>query len=219
MLIREKDSRITSLEKENTHLKEKLKKYKNIIRSYDENFNFSFFSNINQESDMHNLNINIENNFNNSEILTEQTLIELKNDFNDEYTDEISDENRLQINRFSNFRFLSDRLDETENLNEINICENYFVDRSTINIQNQNISENMIDIVQNNIIDITNHDSPMTTLTNFHNFSERTINIEEMTYEELIDLQDRIGYANKGLTVEDIQVNFNVLFIYYLMNI
>lgn len=206
MLINEKESRINNLEVENALLKEKLKKYKNIIKSYDENFNLSFVSNINQESDIHNMNINIENNDINSQNLTEQTLIELRNDFNDEYTDEISDENRLQMNRFSNFRFLSDRLDETENLNEINICENYFVDRSIINIHNQNMSENIIDNVQNNIIEITNHNSPMTTLTNFHNFSERTINIEEMTYEELIDLQDRIGYANKGLSVEDIKV-------------
>lgn len=207
MIISERDSKINDLEKENKLLKEKLKKYKHIIKTYDENFNFSFVSSINQESDLHNLNINIENNNeNNSEILTEQTLIELKNDFNYEYTDEISDENRLQINRFSNFRFLSDRLDETENLNEINICENYFVDRSINNIQNQNVSENFIDNVQNNVIEITNHDSPVTTLTNFHNFSERTINIEEMTYEELIDLQDRIGYANKGLSVEEIKV-------------
>lgn len=213
MIISDKDSLIKNLEKENTLLKEKLKKYKNIIKSYDENFNFSFVSNINQESDLHNLNINIENNDNNSEILTEQTLIELKNDFNDEYTDEISDENRLQINRFSNFRFLSDRLDDTENLNEINICENYFVDRSIVNIHNQNNSENIVDNVPNNIIEITNHDSPMTTLTNFHNFSERTINIEEMTYEELIDLQDRIGYANKGLSVEDIKVIYVLILI------
>ena len=207
MIISERDSRIKNIEKENSVLKEKLNKFKCIIQSYDQNFNFSFISNINQESDLHNLNINIENNDINPEILTEQTLIELKNDFNDEYTDEISDENRLQVNRFSNFRFLSDRLDETENLNEMNICENYFVDRSILNIHNQNNSENIIDNVPNNIIEITNHNSPMTTLTNFHNFSERTINIEEMTYEELIDLQDRIGYANKGLSVEDIKVN------------
>lgn len=209
MIISERDSRVIALENKNALLKEKLKKYKNIIKSYDQNFNFSFVSNINQESDLHNLNLNIENNdINNSGILTEQTLIELRNDFNNEYTDEISDENRLHLNRFSNFRFLSDRLDDTENLNEINICENYFVDRSTINIHNQNNSENLIDIVQNNIIEVTNQNSPMTTLTNFPNFSERTINIEEMTYEELIDLQDRIGYANKGLSVEDIKVKF-----------
>lgn len=185
---------------------------KNIIKNYDQNFNFSFISNINQESDLinlntlnnNNININIENN-DESHILTEQTLIELKNDFNDDYTDEISNENRFQINRFSNFRFLSDRLDETENLNEINICENYFVDRSIINLNNQNNTDNNIEVIQNNF-EITNHNSPMTTLTNFHNFSERTINIEEMTYEELIDLQDRIGYVNKGLTLEEIRV-------------
>ena len=64
------------------------------------------------------------------------------------------------------------------------------------------------EIIQHNLeyTNHTNQNSPMTTLTNFHNFSERTINIEEMTYEELIDLQDRIGYVNKGLSYEEIQV-------------
>jgi len=204
------------LEKENHILKEKISKLKEVVKNYDQNFNFSFISDINQESNLinlntqnnnlNNININIENN-DESHILTEQTLIELKNDFNDDFTDEISNENRFQIDRFSNFRFLSDRLDDTENLNEINICENYFVDRSIINLNNANNTDNNIEVIQNNF-EITNHNSPMTTLTNFHNFSERTINIEEMTYEELIDLQDRIGYVNKGLTLEEIKVKF-----------
>ena len=105
---------------------------------------------------------------------------------------------------------LSDGLDDTENLNEINICENYFMDRSIININHQNnLTDNNTENFQSNF-EMTNVNSPTTTLTNFHNFSERTINIEEMTYEELIDLQDRIGYANKGLSSEEIKVIKNL---------
>jgi hypothetical protein len=202
--MNEKDDKIRNLELENQYLKEKLKKYKNVIRRFDENFNFSFISNINQESDLHNINIHFEdNNADDSHILTEQTLIELRSDFNGEYEDEQSS-NRHNMHRLANFRLLSERLDETENLNEINICENYFVDRS-INVENHINSENNNEPIHNNF-ENTNPSSPMTTLTNFHNFSERTINIEEMTYEELIDLQDRIGYANKGMNIEDIKV-------------
>jgi len=213
------------LERENQILKEKLLKYQNIIKNYDENFNFSFMSKINQEGNLINMNINIENN-EESQVLTEQTLIELKNnDFDDEdFPEDISSENRVAMNRYPNVRFLSEGSEETENLNEINICENYFVDRPIINLNsNLNNSETNIDLVQNNF-EITNQNSPMTTLTNFHNFSERTINIEEMTYEELIDLQDRIGYVNKGLTLEEINVKnkikikFKIFYLILLYN-
>ena len=70
--INEKDSKIKDLEKENQLLNEKLKKYKDIIKHYDENFNFSLFSNINQESDLHN--IDLENN-DDSHILTEKCIV------------------------------------------------------------------------------------------------------------------------------------------------
>lgn len=211
--IIEKESRIKELEKENLQLKEKVKKYKNVIKHYDENFNFSFVSNINQESDLHNINIMNLGNNDDSHILTEQTLIELKNDFNSDYEeDEFSSDNNRLINFNTNRRFLSERLDETENLNEINICENYFIDRSILNVNTQNNTDNNInnniDLLQINNYEVTNTNSAMTTLTNFHNFSERTINIEEMTYEELIDMQDRIGYANRGLTQDEIKVKF-----------
>jgi hypothetical protein len=38
-------------------------------------------------------------------------------------------------------------------------------------------------------------------------------NPDDMTYEELLDLQNKMGYVNKGLTVEQINVTLFDLFI------
>ncbi len=285
-IITEQDYKIINLEYENNSLKEKIKKYQEIIKSYNENFDFSRLSNINKESEInnnlinteiqtgiyninnhnHNLNhilnhnlirneensidiINNEDdndneNMNDSHILTEheQTLIELNNDFTSSYSYSYEDNDRTEtiksFNRIPNCRYLSDRSDDndTENLNEINICENYFVDLPLINIENEinadgdyidndndndeeiNLSENgnnLINLELDNSFNFNNTNqislSPTTTFTNFHfhNFNEAqdNMNIEEMTYEELIDLQDRIGIVSKGMSEEDKKVN------------
>ena len=150
-----------------------------------------------------NLNLQLENYSDDSHILTEQTLIELNNNFTIDYEDD-QNETIQCTDRMPICRYSSDRLDDTENFNEINICENYKLDRSLINIEIQvNADEEIYPL--GNILETTLN-SHTTTLTNFNNFSNRTINIEELTYEELIDLQDRVGFVSKGLSIEDINV-------------
>jgi hypothetical protein len=36
------------------------------------------------------------------------------------------------------------------------------------------------------------------------------INIDNMTYEQLLELQDRIGFVNKGFSLPELEVNINL---------
>ena len=219
-LLKEKDKKIQQLESE-------LNKYKNNSNNNNNNNNINNNSNINNDNNNNNNNdinnnININNNIEIKNIKENKKIInEQKEPSKNLKTNE--NKNKIELNNFENSK-------NNENINEqldLLLAKQLEMGNSDSLIntmiyeqQNKLYKKNLQEIEKNkknsffnkfineikNFNPYFNTNIPQKNNNKNNNFQiPKNVNLENLTYENILNLEDKIGYVSKGLNKKEIE--------------
>lgn len=108
------------------------------------------------------------------------------------YVDKKINEQKIKIKKIVNTNSLNSNKDRIPIIN-----------KDSIRRPHENISN-----IGNNLSQNVSVDRNIGSLENIQTIYHNTLNIDNMSYEELLELQERIGFVSKGLKPEKIIVFF-----------